>query len=223
MTAWTEADIPNLAGGTAIVTGANSGLGYETARALGQHGAKVIMACRNLAKAETAAAAIHAVAPNAKLEILPLDLASLDSVRAFAKTIVDRSGRIDFLINNAGVMAVPLARTKDGFEMQIGSNHLGHFALTGLLIDAIAPTGRIVNVSSIVHKMSKGVDFADSNWKARAYKTWSAYADSKLANLLFTFELARRAKSAGRTFTVAAAHPATRAPTCSWWPRKSND
>jgi NAD(P)-dependent dehydrogenase (short-subunit alcohol dehydrogenase family) len=207
MAGWTESDIPNLAGGTAIVSGANSGLGYETTRALSQHGAKVIMACRNTAKAEAAVASLRAIAPRAKLEILPLDLASLDSVRAFAKTIKDRGERIDLLINNAGVMAVPLARTREGFEMQLGANHLGHFALTGLLIDQIGPQGRIVSVSSFMHTRSKGLDFDDLDWTKRPYATWTAYSDSKLANLLFTRELARRAQGAGKTFVVAAAHP----------------
>jgi NAD(P)-dependent dehydrogenase (short-subunit alcohol dehydrogenase family) len=207
MARWTETDIPNLKGGTAVVTGANSGLGYETTRALAQHGAKVIMACRNTKKAEAAVASLRSVAPKAELEVLPLDLADLDSVRTFADTLKTRGARVDLLINNAGVMAVPLARTKEGFEMQIGSNHLGHFALTGLLIDLVGPLGRIVSVSSFMHTRSKGLDFDDLNWTKRPYKTWTAYADSKLANLLFTRELAKRAQAAGKTFVVAAAHP----------------
>ena len=207
MTAWTEADIPRLDGRTAVVTGANSGLGFETTRALAAQGARVILACRNLAKAETAAAAIRGRVAGAKLEILPLDLANLASIKAFADTIIGRGERLDLLINNAGVMAVPLARTVDGFETQMGANHLGHFALTGRLLDALTPTARVVSVSSILHKSSKGLDLADLNWKTRPYQPWPAYHDSKLANLLFTFELARRAKMAGRTFIAAAAHP----------------
>ncbi len=207
MAAWTEADIPNLTGGLALVTGANSGLGFETTRALAEHGAKVIMACRNAAKAEAAASAILARAPNAKLEILPLDLASLASVRALAETLGQRGERIDMLINNAGVMALPLQRTSEGFEMQMGANHLGHFALTGLLIENLSPQGRIVSVASGMHKASRGIDFSDINWTTRPYKRWTAYADSKLANLLFVAELARRAKAAGRDLVVAAAHP----------------
>ena len=205
--AWTEADIPALEGRTAVVTGANSGLGFETSRALAARGARVILACRNLAKAEGAAAAIRARASGAKLEILQLDLASLASVEAFADTLIGRGERLDLLINNAGVMALPLARTADGFEMQIGANHLGHFALTGRLLDTLTPAARVVNVSSFLHKSSKGLDFSDLNWTKRPYQTWSAYHDSKLANLLFTFELARRAKAAGKSLVAAAAHP----------------
>lgn len=206
-TRWTMNDIPDQSGKTAVITGANSGLGFNTARGLAAKGAKVIMACRTPAKAEAARDEILAETPNADLEIRQLDLSDLASVRSFAQGLIDDGIAPDLLINNAGVMAVPYNKTADGFEMQIGTNHLGHFALTGLLINQLADGARIINVASMAHKWTPGIDFDDLNWEQRKYKRWQAYGDSKLSNLLFTFELARRVEKTGKDVTVAAAHP----------------
>ncbi len=204
---WTMQDIPDMTGKTAVITGANSGLGFNTARGLAGKGAKVIMACRTAAKAESARDDILREFPDADLEIRELDLSNLGSVRGFAQGLIDDGIQPDLLINNAGVMAVPYNKTADGFEMQMGTNHLGHFALTGLLLDHMAEGGRIVNVASMAHKWTPAIDFEDLNWERRKYRRWQAYGDSKLANLLFTFELNRRAAKAGKPVTVAAAHP----------------
>jgi NAD(P)-dependent dehydrogenase (short-subunit alcohol dehydrogenase family) len=201
---WTADDIPSLTGTTAIVTGAGSGLGTITARELARAGARVIMAVRDTAKGERAAAAIRTDVPGAELTLRHLDLADLSSVRAFASEI---EGPLDRLINNAGVMAPPRRLTADGFESQIGTNHLGHFALTGLLLEQLsaAPAPRVVTVSSGAHRIGT-MRFDDLMWE-RGYNNWRAYGQSKLANLLFCFELARRAAQAGSPLRSLAAHP----------------
>lgn len=192
---WSAADLPSFAGRTVIVTGANSGLGLVTARELARVGARVILACRNVEKGEAAAAGM-----TGDVQVRQLDLQDLGSVQNFAGTI----GLADVLINNAGIMAVPYAITKDGFESQIGTNHLGHFALTNLLLPKI--TDRVVTVSSIMH-MTGRISLKDLNWKARPYSAWLAYGQSKLANLLFTSELQRRLSDAGSSVKAHAAHP----------------
>ena len=196
MTRWTSADLPDQSGRTFIVTGANSGLGRATTKALAAAGARVVMAVRNRAKAEPVAAAI-----DGQVEIRELDLADLASVRAFA---AGWSDPVDVLVNNAGVMAVPESRTADDFEMQFGTNHLGHFALTNLLLPQV--TDRVVTVSSAGHRFGK-IDLADLNWRSRRYKPWRAYGQTKLANLLFTLELQRRLTVGGSTVRALAAHP----------------
>lgn len=204
---WTAADLPDLTGRVAVVTGGNSGLGLETARGLAARGAQVVIACRSAEKAADALSDLRAGLPDAKLESLPLDLASLASVRAFADAFRARHGRLDILCNNAGVMAIPYRKTGDGFEMQIGTNHLGHFALTGCLLDRLlaTPGARVVNVSSTMHRVGR-IRFDDLQGE-RSYSRWGAYGQSKLANLLFSFELARRAAKAGAPFASLAAHP----------------
>ncbi len=205
--AWTAADMPDLAGKTILVTGANSGIGFEAAKAFGGRGADVVLACRSAEKGERARAAIVAEHPRAAVEVMPLDLASLASVRSFAESFSSRRDRLDVLCNNAGVMALPRRETADGFEMQIGTNHLGHFALTGLLLPRLlgTPGARVVNQSSGAHRFGR-MNFDDLQSK-RGYGRWSAYGQSKLANLLFTFELQRRlAKQGAGTFAVAC-HP----------------
>jgi NAD(P)-dependent dehydrogenase (short-subunit alcohol dehydrogenase family) len=195
MTDWTAADLPSFAGRTVIITGANSGLGAITARELARNGAKIIMAVRNTTKGETAAQEIPG-----QVEVRRLDLQDLSSVRQFA----DGIGTADILINNAGVMAVPYAETADGFESQIGTNHLGHFALSNLLLPKL--TDRVVAVSSMAH-WPGSISLDDLNWKKRRYRPWLAYAQSKLANLLFTSELQRRLDAAGSSLRAVAAHP----------------
>jgi len=204
---WTVADMPDLSGKTAIVTGANSGLGFETSKALAGAGANVIMACRNKDKAQTAVDAIHAENANAKVEVMALDLADQSSVHAFAKAAKAKCKALHLLINNAGVMALPECRTADGFEMQFGTNHLGHFALTGLLFDLLKSTdgARVVTLSSLAHRMGK-IRFNDLNWK-RGYSKWPAYGQSKLANLMFALELDRRVRAQGLNIESLAAHP----------------
>ncbi len=201
---WTAADIPDQTGRVAVVTGANSGLGQATARELARAAASVVMACRNTDKGEQAARAIREQVPEAKLEIRPLDLADLDSVRAFAQAT---DGQLDLLINNAGVMAPPRRMTKDGFESQFGTNHLGHFALTGRLLPRLlsAQAPRVVTLSSGAHRMGR-IRFEDLNGD-RHYQNWLWYGQSKLANLMFCFELQRRATAADSKLTSLAAHP----------------
>jgi NAD(P)-dependent dehydrogenase (short-subunit alcohol dehydrogenase family) len=203
---WTAAEIPTLAGRRAVVTGANSGLGYETALALAAHGAEVTMAVRDTAKGDAAAQQIRAQAPHASLEVHRLDLADLASVDEFAWLWREAHPEgLDLLINNAGIMAIPRRETADGFEMQLGTNHLGHFALTGRLLEAIRPDGRIVTVSSQAHRMGR-MDFDDLMGE-RKYGAWRAYGQSKLANLLFMRGLAERLERAGSTVASVAAHP----------------
>ena len=199
MTDWTAADLPSFAGRTVIVTGANSGLGEVTARELARVGATVILAVRDTGKGQTAADEMPGRA-SGRVEVRALDLSSLASVREFA----DGINTVDVLVNNAGIMAVPYAATADGFESQIGTNHLGHFALTNLLLPRV--TDRVVTVSSMMHLMGR-VNVKDLNWKARPYFAWPAYGQSKLANLLFTSELQRRLDRAGSAVTALAAHP----------------
>jgi NAD(P)-dependent dehydrogenase (short-subunit alcohol dehydrogenase family) len=193
---WTAADLPDLAGRTFVVTGANSGLGLVTARELGRKGARVVLAVRDTAKGEQAARTIDGPA-----EVRRLDLADLASVHAFAEAW---DGDLDVLINNAGLMAIPQQRTRDGFEMQIGTNHLGHFALTNLLLPHV--TDRVVTLSSGAHRIG-GLDVDDLNWERRSYQRWRAYGQSKLSNLLFTLELQRRLVEAGSDVRAVAAHP----------------
>ncbi|CAJ1494745.1 oxidoreductase [[Mycobacterium] kokjensenii] len=195
MSSWTAADLPSFAGRSVIVTGANSGLGAVTARELARVGAQVTLAVRNTAKGREAAAAMPG-----DVTVRALDLADLASVRRFA----EETAGVDVLINNAGIMAVPYARTVDGFESQIGTNHLGHFALTNLLLPKI--TDRVVTVSSTMHRIGY-ISLKDLNWQTRRYSAWLAYGQSKLANLLFTSELQRRLVSAGSPLRALAAHP----------------
>jgi NAD(P)-dependent dehydrogenase (short-subunit alcohol dehydrogenase family) len=201
---WTAHDIPDQSGKVAVITGANSGLGAAATRELARAGATAIMACRNLEKGAQAAEEVRNQVPDADLEVRELDLADLGSVRAFAE---GHQGRLDLLINNAGVMAPPRQETKDGFESQFGSNHLGHFALTGLLLPRLleAPAPRVVTQSSGAHRIGK-IDFDDLQGERR-YNNWRAYGQSKLANLMFCFELQRRATAAGAPLKSLAAHP----------------
>lgn len=219
---WTPRDIPDQSGRTAVVTGANSGLGWVTALELARRGARVALACRSEQRGNEAVERLLDEVPEARAEFRPLDLADLASVRTFAETLP--YDRLDVLVNNAGLMAVPYARTADGFEMQFGVNHLGHFALTGLLLGRLlaadtadtaansagaatsaggAAAARVVTVSSMLH-VTSNIDIRDLN-SERAYQRWQAYGSSKTANLLFTRELARRAD--GRPLTAATAHP----------------
>ena len=207
MTKWTAADIPDQTGRTAVITGANTGLGYETAAALAGRGARVVLGVRNLEKGRQAVARIAAATPGAEVELQELDLTSLESVRAAAAQLRSGHDRIDLLINNAGVMHTPKSTTKDGFELQFGTNHLGHFAFTGLLLDRLLPVAgsRVVTVSSIGHRIRAAIHFDDLQWERR-YSRVGAYGQSKLANLLFTYELQRRLAPHGTTIAVAA-HP----------------
>jgi NAD(P)-dependent dehydrogenase (short-subunit alcohol dehydrogenase family) len=196
MSTFTTADLPDMTGRSVIVTGANSGIGRAAAGAIAGAGARVLLAVRNVDKGRAAAAAMPG-----ETEVRELDLASLASVRAFAAAW---DGEIDLLINNAGVMVPPLTRTPDGFELQFGTNHLGHFALTNLLLEHV--TGRVVTVSSTGHRFGR-IDFEDLNWERKSYNAWRAYGQSKLANLLFTAELQRRLTAAGSAVLATAAHP----------------
>jgi len=203
---WTPQQTPSQSGKIIVITGANSGIGFEAARQLAACGAHVVLCCRSQAKADEALARIRALVPQASLSTTPLELDNLQSVRAAAATIARAQPKIDVLINNAGVMALPRRMTKDGFEMQLGTNHLGHFAFTGLLLAPLLQAhGRVVSVSSIYHRSGR-IDFEDLMGE-RAYKRWAAYSQSKLANLLFTFELQRRATRAGRKLSAVACHP----------------
>ena len=199
---WTTTDIPDQHGRVAVVTGANTGLGYETAKALAEHGATVILAVRNVEKGEQAAARM-----TGDVTVQALDLTSLHSVRTAATALHHRLDRIDLLINNAGVMYTPKQPTADGFEMQFGTNHLAHFALTGLLLDLMLPVpgSRVVTVSSTGHRIRAGIHFDDLHWE-HSYGRAAAYGQSKLANLMFTYELQRRLATHGTTIAVAA-HP----------------
>src|ERR1700759_3649689 len=206
---WTTGDIPDQRGRVAIVTGANTGLGYHTAAALAQAGAHVVLAVRDPEKGNLALARIVAACPEADVTLQELDLTSLASVRAAAATLRKTYLRIDLLINNAGVMWTPKQLTADGFEMQFGTNHLGHFALTGLLLDNLLSVrgSRVVTVSSIGHRLRAAIHFDDLQWE-HGYDRVAAYGQSKLANLLFTYELQRRLAARAKPTTMAlAAHP----------------
>ncbi|WP_328619954.1 oxidoreductase [Streptomyces sp. NBC_00354] len=208
MPGWNAENIPDQSGRTAVVTGANSGIGYVAARELARRGADVVLACRSAARGRAAVVRLRAEVPGAEVEFVPLDLADMDSVREFAKAYGQRRPSLDLLVNNAGVMALPFGRTADGFETQFGVNHLGHFALTGLLLPqllAADPGARIVTVSSGFHALGD-IDLDDLNSEHR-YRRWIAYGRSKTANLLFTHELARRLETAGSGIVAAAAHP----------------
>ena len=204
---WGVADIGDLTGRIALVTGANSGIGYQTAAALAAHGAHVILACRDGEKARRARDKMESELERSSLELLHLDLADLVSVRAAAAAVLSEHARLDVLVNNAGVMGTPYRQTADGFELQMATNHLGHFALTGLLLDRIVTTerARVVTVSSHLHRM--GRLRPDDIAGAAFHNTWAAYATSKLANLLFTLELSRRLEAAGLPALALAAHP----------------
>jgi NAD(P)-dependent dehydrogenase (short-subunit alcohol dehydrogenase family) len=204
---WTSDDVPGQQGRLAVVTGANTGLGFETARVLAARGASVVLAVRDIEKGKRAAARIAGTAPGANVTVQPLDLASLDSIRAAAGELRARHPRIDLLINNAGVMLTPRQTTRDGFELQLGTNHLGHFALTGLLLEQMLPVpgSRVVTVSSLAHRIQARINFDDLQGE-RSYSRVAAYSQSKLANLMFTYELQRRLPGAGTTVAVAA-HP----------------
>ena len=198
----------SLAGKTVIITGANCGIGKETAIDMAKRQARVIMACRSVERGEKAAEEVRRASGSSKVVFQQLDLASLTSVRRFCERVLKEEPRIDILINNAGIMACPYWKTEDGFEMQFGVNHLGHFLLTNLLLDRLkeAPAARIVNVSSIAHAMTKGINFDDIN-SEKSYSAWTAYGQSKLANILFTRSLARRLE--GTTVTTTSLHPGT--------------
>ncbi|MGW2785177.1 oxidoreductase [Streptomyces populi] len=206
MGGWSAKDIPGQRGRVAVVTGANGGLGLVTARELARHGARVVLACRGETRGRAAADRIAAEVPTAEVEFARLDLGDLASVREFADSFP--YGRLDLLVNNAGVMALPYGTTADGFETQFGVNHLGHFALTGLLFPVIAktPGARIVTVSSMLHALAD-LDPDDLGGERGTYRKWIAYGRSKTANLLFTHELARRLAAAGSDVVAAAAHP----------------
>jgi NAD(P)-dependent dehydrogenase (short-subunit alcohol dehydrogenase family) len=199
--------IPSQKGRISIVTGANSGIGFETALALARKGMKVIMACRNQAKAEKAKKDILIKVPGADLEIMQIDLSTLSSVRDFAETFLTKYNQLDMLINNAGIMIPPYSKTEDGFESQMGANYFGHFLLTGLLLDIITktPDSRIITVSSLAHKKGK-INFEDLHWEKK-YSAMGAYRQSKLACLMFSYELQRRLEKTGSNTLSLAAHP----------------
>ena len=206
--AWSDSDIPDQSGRIVIVTGANSGIGYETARALAAKGAQVVLACRDPGRGKDAERRLRAALPDALVRFAPLDLGSLSSVERFAKDFEAEEPKLDLLVNNAGVMMPPLSRTAEGFELQLGTNHLGHFALSGRLLGALrrGASQRIVNVSSTAH-YGGSIDFDDLNAEKKSYNAFRAYGQSKLANLLFTRELARRFAARGEAIVAAAAHP----------------
>ncbi len=206
---WTAADVGDQHGRTAVVTGANSGIGFEAAMVLAARGAVTVLACRDAGKGKDAAYRISAASPGAHVTIVQLDLASLASVRQAAAEIRAGHDRLDLLINNAGLMMPPRGTTADGFESQFGTNHLGHFALTGLLLDRLLPVAgsRVVTVSSNAHRAGR-INFADLQWQ-RGYRRMAAYGQSKLANLMFTYELQRRLTAAGAPTIAVAAHPGT--------------
>ena len=206
-TKWIPDQIPSQAGRTAVVTGGDGGLGRVIARELARAGARVVMAGRDLTSVSAAGAAIRATAPSAMVAAAEIDLADLSSVRVFSQEFLATSGGLDLLVNNAGVMAVPYQRTADGFELQLGVNHLGHFALTGLMLPALRerPGARVVTVSSLLHKLGR-IRFDDLQGERR-YGRWTAYNQSKLANLMFALELDRRFKAARLPLISVAAHP----------------
>lgn len=207
MVNWNANDIPSQSGKVVIVTGANSGLGYETTLALVRKNAHVIMACRNLEKGQRAVDLIEAKVPGASVELMPLDLASLASIHAFAESFIAKYDHLDQLYNNAGVMAIPRRETADGFEMQFGTNHLGHFALTGLLLPTLlqTPHSRVITTSSGLHRTGK-MDFDDLQHE-KSYTRYGAYSQSKLANILFMLELERRLMPTAATTISVGGHP----------------
>lgn len=211
MGTWSFSDIPDQTGRVALVTGANSGIGLETAKALAHNGAHVVLACRNTEKAAEARLLIESSAPTRRrpsIEILPLDLSSLAQVRVAAEEFRSRHGRLDLLVNNAGVMWLPHEFTREGHEMQFGTNHLGHFALTGLLLNLLlkTPASRVVTVSSVAHANGR-IHFDDPSFRAQAYGKQKAYGQSKLANLMFALELSRRLAARGASTISVACHP----------------
>jgi NAD(P)-dependent dehydrogenase (short-subunit alcohol dehydrogenase family) len=208
MAKWSASDIPDQTGTTVLITGASSGLGLRSAEALAAKGATVLLACRNPTKAAAARQSVAARATGPEPEVVALDLASLASVRECAAGLTERLDHLDVLMNNAGIMAVPRQLTVDGFESQLGTNHLGHFALTGLLLPTLlaAPAPRVVHVSSNAHKFGR-MHFDDLFFESGRYSRWAAYGQSKLANLLFSSELQRRAVLARTSLTSVAAHP----------------
>ena len=208
MAKWTAAEIPDQTGRTIVITGANSGLGLRSAEALAAKGAAVVMACRNATKAATALESVKERASGVAPVVVALDLSSLSSIRECASGMAEAHGHVDVIINNAGIMAVPKATTVDGFESQIGTNHFGHYALTGLLLPCLlaAPAPRVVTVSSNAHKLGR-VLLDDLFFERTSYSRWRAYGQSKLANLLFSGELQRRGPSAATALVAAAAHP----------------
>ncbi len=205
---WDIDNISDQSGRTIIVTGSSSGIGLETARVLALKNGEVIIAVRNPEKGNKAAEKILTEKKDAKVNVMIIDLSDLNSVKEFADTFRKEHKKLDILINNAGVMVPPYSKTKDGFELQMGTNHLGHFALTGRLLDILTETkgSRIVNVSSMAHKTGN-IDFDDLNWESRKYKPWKAYGDSKIANLYFTLELAGKLEEKGTDTIVTSAHP----------------
>jgi NAD(P)-dependent dehydrogenase (short-subunit alcohol dehydrogenase family) len=207
-TKWTAADVPDQTGRVAIITGSNTGLGYDTALVLASRGARVVLAVRDVAKGKAAAAKLVGQVPRADVAIQPLDVSSLQSVRTAAEELKTAYPRIDLLINNAGVMYPPKQETKDGFELQFGTNHLGAFALTGLLLENLLPVegSRVVAVASIAHRIQAGIHFDDLQWE-RSYNRVAAYGQSKLSNLLFTYELNRRLAAKDEPTIAVAAHP----------------
>jgi len=209
MASWTAADIPDQSGKRALITGANSGIGFHTARELARRGAHVTLACRNQARGDNALQRIRSELPSAQVELALLDLADLDSVQKVADRLLEQGRGIDVLVNNAGVMALPRRQTTaQGFEMQMGTNHLGHFALTGRLLPALLarPAARVVTLSSFGHRAARNVGLDDLQ-SERAYSPWSTYNRSKLANVLFFLELDRRLRGGGRTAISIGAHP----------------
>ena len=206
---WTASDVPDLTGNTAIITGGNSGVGFETAAELARHGAVTIIACRSASRGEAALRRIEESAPSSQSKLMLLDLGDLASIDAFAQSFAKECGKLDLLVNNAGIMATPYRTTKDGFESQFGTNHLGHFALTAKLMPSLlaAPSSRIVNVSSVGHR-SGDIDVNALMLDRSNYKRWRAYYRSKLANLLFTYEMHRRLERAQiDNISSLAAHP----------------
>ncbi len=209
MSPWTAADIPDQAGRTALVTGGNAGLGFEVAAGLARAGARVLLACRDLDRAADAVDRLRAeLGSAARVEVVQVDLADLGSVRAGAAQVAARTDVLDLFVANAGIMATPLRRTVDGFELQLATNHLGHFALGALLLPLLAasPQPRVVAVSSVMHQIGR-LDVEDLHWRTRRYRRWQAYGDSKLANLLWVAELQRRSTTAGLPLRAVAAHP----------------
>ena len=206
---WTLAEMPRLDDKLAVVTGANRGLGLEISQGLAGAGATVVMACRDPQKAREAVQEIRRRVPQARLEVMSLDLADLASVRRFAQEFKARYTRLDILCNNGSAIMVPLQKTRDGFEMHIGTNHLGHFVLAGLLLEKLqaTPGSRVVNTASMAHRLTKGLKLDDLHFERRPYKEMDAYGQSKLASLLYTFELNRRLQQAGSQVAAVAAHP----------------